>query len=93
MTDRKIAPEDDSETTETNHAARRQFLKRAGQVAVTTQAVTLLLAAGGKPVQAGIPSSDVSPGTADQTQLDGGEDEKCADSADGGGNDNKNLCG
>jgi len=42
--------------TETVHVeARRKFLKSAGQVAVTTPAVTLLLAAGTKRANAGVP--------------------------------------
>jgi hypothetical protein len=44
--DRKAA--DQPAEGDTRTAARRKFLKRASQIAVTTPAVTLLLAAGTK---------------------------------------------
>lgn len=47
MADDRKATEREAEA-ETRAAARRKFLKRASQVAVTTPAVTLLLAAGTK---------------------------------------------
>jgi hypothetical protein len=43
-----------TETTRNRTEARRKFLKTAGQVAVTTPAVTLLLSAGAKQSQAGL---------------------------------------
>ena len=65
MTDRHEVDDNDSDTQDDapeNATARRQFLKRAGQVAVTTPAVTLLLAAGNKQANAGFqnPSADNS---------------------------------
>ena len=79
MTGENSTPELESEVAETEANARRQFLKRAGQVAVTTQAVTLLLAAGGKPAVAGEPSApkDVnSDPTLDQSQDGNDGDQK-----------------
>ena len=53
-----MADETEAIRTETEDAqkARRKFLKRAGQVAVTTPAVTLLLAADGRLARGGVVS-------------------------------------
>ena len=62
----------DVDDEEKQESARRKFLKRAGQVAVTTPAVTLLLAAHGKPASAG---RTMSPdGTDDTAEFDTAND-------------------
>jgi len=49
-----VETEASTEISEVRTEARRKFLKRAGQVAVTTPAVTMLLSAGARQSKAGL---------------------------------------
>jgi hypothetical protein len=68
-----IEADDQTEASEGRTEARRKFLKKAGQVAVTTSAVTMLLSAGAKQSQA-IVIYKVCDGDGFQDGTDGGED-------------------